>query len=91
MSQGLAEVRFYSTRDEYGYFSNFAAASIRLKDKVWSTTEHYFQAQKFAGTAHVGLLAADSCGTLEGERHRERRRRNARCAHVRASGPSHRS
>ena len=43
-------IRFYSTRDEYGCFSNFAKAPIRLKGKVWPTTEHYFQAQKFAGT-----------------------------------------
>jgi len=50
MSQGLVEIRFSSTRDEYGCFSNFAAAPVRLPGKVWPTTEHYFQAQKFAGT-----------------------------------------
>jgi ribA/ribD-fused uncharacterized protein len=50
MTQGVAEVRFYSTRDQYGCFSNFAAAPIRLKGKLWPTSEHYFQAQKFAGT-----------------------------------------
>jgi ribA/ribD-fused uncharacterized protein len=50
MSQGVAEFRFYSTREEYGCFSNFAAAPIRLKGKLWPTSEHYFQAQKFAGT-----------------------------------------
>ena len=43
-------IHFYSTGDEYGCFSNFAKAPIRLKGKVWPTTEHYFQAQKFAGT-----------------------------------------
>ncbi len=45
-------IKFYLTGDAYGGFSNFAAFPIRLKDVVWSTTEHYFQAQKFAGTAH---------------------------------------
>ena len=50
MTQKVAEVRFYSTREEYGCFSNFVAAPITLKGKTWRTTEHYFQAQKFAGT-----------------------------------------
>ena len=45
-------INFYSTKDAYGCFSNFSAHSIRLKNKVWKTTEHYFQAQKFAGTRH---------------------------------------
>ena len=42
-------IRFYSTADEYGCFSNFSAHPIHLKGKVWPTSEHYFQAQKFAG------------------------------------------
>ena len=45
-------INFYSTREEYGCFSNFSAHRIFLKDKIWKTTEHYFQAQKFAGTEH---------------------------------------
>ena len=43
-------IQFYSTADEFGEFSNFAGFPIRLKGKVWPTTEHYFQAQKFAGS-----------------------------------------
>ena len=43
-------IHFYSPRDEYGCFSNFFAAPIRLGGKTWPTSEHYFQAQKFAGT-----------------------------------------
>jgi hypothetical protein len=50
MTRKVAEVRFYSTRDEYGCFSNFAAAPLTLRGKTWRTTEHYFQAQKVAGT-----------------------------------------
>jgi len=45
-------VYFYSTNDEYGEFSNFKAYPIELNDKTWPTVEHYFQAQKFAGTEH---------------------------------------
>ena len=41
------EIRFYRVRDEYGDFSNFAPYPIWLDGKLWPTTEHYFQAQKF--------------------------------------------
>ena len=45
-------IRFYRQGDAFGEFSNFAAFPIRLKGAEWPTTEHYFQAQKFAGTPH---------------------------------------
>lgn len=40
-------INFYSVGDEYGCFSNFAPYPIRLGGKIWPTSEHYFQAQKF--------------------------------------------
>jgi ribA/ribD-fused uncharacterized protein len=43
-------IRFYAVSDEYGCFSNFSPHPIRLKGKTWLSSEHYFQAQKFAGT-----------------------------------------
>lgn len=43
-------IYFYSTRDAYGNFSNFSAHPIIRKEVRWPTTEHYFQAQTFAGT-----------------------------------------
>jgi N-glycosidase YbiA len=45
-------INFYSTTDEYGCFSNFAIFPIKLHGKVWPTSEHFFQAQKFPGTEH---------------------------------------
>ena len=45
-------IDFYSTAGEYGGFSNFSRHAVFLKGKRWPTTEHYFQAQKFAGTEH---------------------------------------
>lgn len=45
-------INFYSTADEYGEFSNFASFPITLKGKRWPTSEHYFQAQKFADKQH---------------------------------------
>jgi ribA/ribD-fused uncharacterized protein len=50
MSTPVLEIRFYSTSDEYGCFSNFHRSPIHLDGKRWPTTEHYFQAQKFAGS-----------------------------------------
>ena len=44
-------IYFYRTRDSYGFLSNFAAAPITLDERVWPTTEHFFQAQKFADAA----------------------------------------
>ena len=45
-------IQFYSLKDPYGEFSNFSPHPIQLKGKTWPTSEHYFQAQKFAGTHH---------------------------------------
>ena len=43
----LEKILFYSVNEAYGEFSNFALFPIKLKGKIWQTTEHYFQAQKF--------------------------------------------
>lgn len=43
-------IRFYSVSGEYGSFSNFSPHPIVLKGVTWPTSEHFFQAQKFAGT-----------------------------------------
>lgn len=40
-------IYFYSTRNQYGEFSNFSNHGVELDGKFWKTTEHYFQAQKF--------------------------------------------
>lgn len=54
-------INFYSTKDDYGCFSNFSRHKLFLKDKSWKTSEHYFQAQKFVGTSHEEeLRLADS-------------------------------
>ena len=43
----MNEIKFYSTQDKFGEFSNFTHFPIKLDGKMWPTTEHYFQAQKF--------------------------------------------
>ena len=44
-------INFYSTRENYGLFSNFASYPIELDGMTWKTVEHYFQAQKFSDNA----------------------------------------
>ena len=56
-------IYFYSTRGEYGCFSNFSAHGIELDGQWWPTTEHYFQAQKFAGTDPEHMQAIRSART----------------------------
>jgi ribA/ribD-fused uncharacterized protein len=43
---------FYSTTGEFGCFSNFSRHGFVAGGQRWPTAEHYFQAQKFAGTPH---------------------------------------
>ncbi len=49
-------IYFYTPHDAYGCFSNFSAHGVKLKELWWPTAEHYFQAQKFAGTPHEALI-----------------------------------
>jgi predicted NAD-dependent protein-ADP-ribosyltransferase YbiA (DUF1768 family) len=48
----MDEIKFYHTGEEYGCVPNFSAHPITVVGKRWPTSEHYFQAQKFAGTHH---------------------------------------
>src|SRR5215218_28349 len=70
-------IKFYSTGDEYGEFSNFAHFPIRLKGRTWPTTEHYFQAQKFAGTddAHAEAIRKAGSPMLAARMGRDRKKK----------------
>jgi hypothetical protein len=70
-------IKFYSTADEYGEFSNFAPFPIRLKNRTWPTTEHYFQAQKFAGTddPHADAIRKAGSPMIAARMGRDRKRR----------------
>jgi ribA/ribD-fused uncharacterized protein len=48
----MTPILFYGLKDPYGEFSNFAPFPITVGGRVWPTSEHFFQAQKFAGTPH---------------------------------------
>lgn len=49
-------IEFYSRTDEYGDFCNFSRHGFELDGKYWLTVEHYFQAQKFAGTEYEEFI-----------------------------------
>ena len=48
----MSKIQFYQVNEPYGSFSNFSPHAVELKECIWPTSEHYFQAQKFAGTEH---------------------------------------
>ncbi|HEU5438112.1 MAG TPA: NADAR family protein [Ktedonobacterales bacterium] len=70
----VAVIQFYSTREPYGAFSNFAAYPIVCKGLRWPTSEHYFQAQKFAGTDHEGAIRRVASPTVAARMGRSRQR-----------------
>lgn len=43
-------IYFYGLNEPYGEFSNFSRHGVLLDGVWWTTTEHYFQAQKFIKT-----------------------------------------
>jgi len=47
-------IYFYGPKGKpYGCFSNFSPHGFELDGTWWPTSEHYFQAQKFAGTSYA--------------------------------------
>ena len=48
----MNRILFYRVNEPYGEFSNFSPHPIKVNGKRWPTSEHFFQAQKFAGTEH---------------------------------------
>lgn len=43
----MKDIKFYKVNDDYGFMSNFAPYSFSDGSRIWPTSEHYFQAQKF--------------------------------------------
>ncbi|MGL5059124.1 MAG: NADAR family protein [Microcoleus sp.] len=54
-------IYFYKAEGPYGCFSNFSPHEIRIDGQDWLTVEHYYQAQKFVGSADESLVAAIQC------------------------------
>ncbi|WP_438029213.1 NADAR family protein [Sorangium sp. So ce233] len=66
-------ISFYVPRDEYGCFSNFSRHGFEVDGRYWPTVEHYFQAQKFAGTEHEERVRLAATPRLAKEMGRDRR------------------
>ena len=45
-------IGFYVVDDPYGWLCNFSPHGFEVDGVYWPTVEHFFQAQKFAGTPH---------------------------------------
>src|SRR5215831_1604211 len=68
------KILFYRVSEAYGEFSNFSPHPFELKGKRWPTSEHYFQAQKFAGTEHEELVRLAKTPKQAAEMGRDRKR-----------------
>ncbi|MCL4303963.1 MAG: NADAR family protein [Anaerolineae bacterium] len=69
-----AVITFNRTSGPYGFLSNFARTPLRLKETIWPTVEHYYQAQKFAGTEHEQLIRLAASPALAAHLGRDRTR-----------------
>ncbi len=49
-------IYFYKVWQPYGCFSNFSPHGINIQGVYWSTVEHYYQSQKFAGTSDAVII-----------------------------------
>ena len=67
-------IKFYSTSDLYGEFSNFAYYPIKIGKKRWPTTEHYFQAMKFKDKAEQEKIRKANSPMLAARMGRDRKR-----------------
>jgi hypothetical protein len=67
-------IRFYRVDEPYGCFSNFSRHPIALDGLEWPTSEHYFQAQKFAGTSHAEAVRQAQTAMAAAQMGRERHR-----------------
>jgi ribA/ribD-fused uncharacterized protein len=65
-------INFYREADAYGCFSNFAQYPIELDGRVWPTSEHYFQAQKYAGTEREETIRATKSPAMAARLGRDR-------------------
>jgi N-glycosidase YbiA len=51
MANTTTRILFYRVNEACGFLSNFARYPIEIDGRVWPTSEHYFQAQKFSDPA----------------------------------------
>ena len=52
----MDRILFYDESQPFGWCSNFASCPIHLQGQLWPTTEHYYQAMKYAGTPYAEVV-----------------------------------
>src|ERR1051325_956377 len=70
----MQTIMFYSMSEAYGAFSNFSSHPFVVRGVTWPTSEHYFQAQKFAGTPHEKDIRTASSPMIAARKGRDRKR-----------------
>src|SRR5262245_28354201 len=70
----MSAIHFYSVGAEYDCFSNFSPHPIQLQGKTWPTSEHYFQAQKFAGAPDEEEIRQSKSPMIAARMGRDRKR-----------------
>ncbi len=68
----MNQILFYNIDKPYGEFSNFSRHPIELGGLTWPTSEHYFQAQKFAETEFVEVIRNQATPMLAAQMGRRR-------------------
>jgi GTP cyclohydrolase II len=66
--RGNGPIRFYHSDQPWGELSNFSRHAVFLFGKVWPTVEHFYQAQKFAGTPYEEIIRCSPTATLAKDR-----------------------
>jgi ribA/ribD-fused uncharacterized protein len=67
-------IRFYKVNEAHGCFSNFSPHPVEIDGRTWPTNEHFFQAQKFAGTRHEEEIRQASSPMIAARMGRSRER-----------------
>src|SRR5689334_1353422 len=70
----MKRILFYRTNEACGAFSNFSPHPVEMNGRIWPTSEHYFQAQKFAGSEHEEAVRLAKSPTIAARMGRSRSR-----------------
>lgn len=64
-------IQFYHSDQPWGALSNLSAHAIFVRDRIWATVEHFYQAQKFQGTPSEEAIRRCETPLLAKRRSRE--------------------
>jgi ribA/ribD-fused uncharacterized protein len=67
-------IRFYRVGDAFGEFSDFAPYPIEIDGRIWHTSEHYFQSQKFPDETHIEAIRREPSPMIAARMGRSRER-----------------